>query len=289
MKMIVKSPITSIPGILLPAILTALCILVATPGAQAEVPPSDRFSLMESADKAISDGKWAEAEDALRQALRLDPSDPTNVLLLSNLGMVQYYDGRTDDAINTLSDAHRIAPSSVTVLLNRARVLTSAGLAEQALDDYTSVIRLDSTLTEPRFYRAMLRLSLGMDKMAQADIDTLVLKAPADRLTNIALATVEMRNSDFSSAIIHLSTVLKDNPDATHYGSRALCYLMTGDLAAASDDIASGLELDPTDGELYLYRALLNKMRYRPDDAKADGEKAIKMGVDSRKVNTLLQ
>lgn len=30
-------------------------------------------------------------------------------------------------------------------------------------------------------------------------------------------------------------------------------------------------------------------MRYRPDDAKADGETAVKMGVDPQKVKLLLQ
>ena len=67
------------------------------------------FDLMGRADKAIKDGKWADAETELRKALRLDPANPSNILLLSNLGMVQFYDGRTDDAISTLSDAHRIA------------------------------------------------------------------------------------------------------------------------------------------------------------------------------------
>ncbi len=289
MKTSVRASQPASPGIFRSAIVAILCFIFSAAQLRAGEPASERYSLMGNADKAIAGGRWAEAEDALRQALRLDPADPTNVLLLSNLGMVQFYDGRSGDAIATLSDAHRIAPASVTVLLNRARVLTSAGFTDQALDDYSEVIRLDSTLTEPRFYRAVLCLSLGREQQAMADIDTLVLRAPDDRLTNIALATVEMRKADFQSAIMHLSSALKDNPDAAHLGSRALCYLMTGDLASASDDIAAGLELDPTDGDLYLYRALLNKMRYRPDDAKADGETAVKMGVDPQKVKMLLQ
>lgn len=250
---------------------------------------SDRYTLMDQADKAIRDSKWAEAENALRQALRLAPSDPTNVLLLSNLGMVQFYDGRSDQAIATLSDAHRIAPASVTVLLNRARVLTSMGHTEQAIDDYSTVIRLDSTLTEPRFYRAMLQLAQGMTEEATADIDTLAKVAPDNRLTHVAQATIAIRDADYRKAIEHLSVVLKDSPDATHYGTRAFCYLMINDPAAAADDIASGQQLDPTDGELYLYRALLNKMRFRPDDAAADGEAAIKMGVSPERVRQLLK
>lgn len=246
------------------------------------------FELMGRADKAIKDGKWADAETELRKALRLDPANPSNILLLSNLGMVQFYDGRTDDAISTLSDAHRIAPASVTILLNRARVFTSSGMDDAALRDYSEVITLDSTLAEPRFYRAMIELNRGNLAPARADIDTLAMRHADDRFTHIGLATLLMREGHYADAIPHFNKVLKDNPDAAYLGSRALCYLLTDDPGAAADDLARAIELDPTDGELYLYRAMLNKVRYRPDDARADGEKAIKFGVAPERVKMLL-
>ena len=46
--------------------------------------------------------------------------------------------------------------------------------------------------------------------------------------------------------------------------------------------------MTPDDGELYLYRAALNKMRYRPDDAKADALKAIELGVDKKRAAQFL-
>ena len=202
--------------------------------------------------------------------------------------MVQFYDGRTEDAISTLSDAHRIAPASVTILLNRARVFTSSGMDDAALRDYSEVITLDSTLAEPRFYRAMIELNRGNLAPARADIDTLAMRHADDRFTHIGLATLLMREGRYADAIPHFNKVLKDNPDAAYLGSRALCYLLTDDPGAAADDLARAIELDPTDGELYLYRAMLNKVRYRPDDARADGEKAIKFGVAPERVKMLL-
>jgi Tfp pilus assembly protein PilF len=65
-------------------------------------------------------------------------------------------------------------------------------------------------------------------------------------------------------------------------------YLQINDIALAAEDIANGLSLDPTDPELYIYRAMLNKMRYRPDDAKADAETAIKFGADPERIKKLL-
>lgn len=249
---------------------------------------ADYYNLMGDADKAINEGRWADAEETLRKAMRMEPSNPSNVLLMSNLGMVQFYDGRPDEAVATLSDAHFIAPASVVVLMNRARVLTSMGLTERAADDYGRVIRLDSTLAEPRFYRSMINLKAGNNAAAMAEIDTLRQRMPDDRLTHIAEATLMINAGQWSDAIPHLSAALREQPDAAYYGQRALCYLLTDDPSAAADDIARGIELDPTDGELYLYRAMLNKMRYRPDDATADGEKAVRYGVDPARVKAAL-
>lgn len=252
-------------------------------------PSKEYFDLMGAADKAIKDGKWADAEESLRQAIRLDPSNPSNALLLSNIGMVQFYDGRTEAALSTLSDAHRVAPASVTILLNRARVLTSAGHDEAAIADYSRVIRLDSTLAEPRFYRAMIQLNRGNTESAVADLDTLAATHPDDRFTHIGQATLQMQRGAYTEAIPHLTRILKDNPDASYLGQRALCYLLTNDPGAAAEDIALALQLDPTDGELYLYRAMLNKVRFRPDDARADCDKAIKFGVDPNRAKLLLK
>ena len=92
-----------------------------------------------------------------------------------------------------------------------------------------------------------------------------------------------MQTGRFKEAIPHLSAALKESEDASYYSSRALCRLLTDDIAGAA-----GLELDPTDGELYLYRAMLNKLRYRPDDAKADAAQAVKWGIDPARVKSIL-
>lgn len=246
------------------------------------------FSLIDDADRAIKEGNWMLAQETIQQAMQLEPGNPTNVLLLSNLGMIQFYDGRNEEAIKTLTTAHNIAPKSVTVLMNRARLYTSTGQPVLAEADYSTVIQLDSTLIEPRFYRAILSLNAGRYDSAKADVDTLAIMAPNDRLTNVAQATLLMTLGDFNSAIPHLSKAIKIQPDAGYYANRALCYLQINDIALAAEDIANGLSLDPTDPELYIYRAMLNKMRYRPDDAKADAETAIKFGADPERIKKLL-
>ena len=271
---------------MLQRLLSAVFLLCAI-AASADTDPQ-YYNLMGDADKAIADGKFSEAEDLLRKAMRLEPANPSNVLLMSNLGMVQFYDGRTAEALATLTAAHDIAPNSVTVLQNRARIYASEAQPEKALGDYARVIELDSTLVEPRFYHAVLILQSGDLPKASAEIDALRALAPDSRLTHVAQATLMMQTGRFKEAIPHLSAALKESEDASYYSSRALCRLLTDDIAGAADDIARGLELDPTDGELYLYRAMLNKLRYRPDDAKADAAQAVKWGIDPARVKSIL-
>lgn len=247
----------------------------------------DYLKYMEQADKAIADMKWAEAIENLDQAMKVDPTNHSNVLLLSNKGMLQFYMGNDSLAIETLLIAHELAPSSVTVLQNRARVYTASGKIDRALADYERVMALDTTLVEPLFYHAMLSFQSDSLATSQADIALMKQRFPEHTSTLLAESTMLAYTGQFAEAIPLLDKIISDKPTATDYATRAMCHLMTAQLPEASEDIARGLELDPTDGELYLYRALLNKMRYRPDDAKADAEKARMYGVNSQRIKAL--
>lgn len=276
-------------------ILRALFLLLATVSLSAAAkdakgvpaPESKYIQLVGRADSAITDARWKDAADLLNEAMRLEPANPSNVLLMSNLGMVQFYSGNDSLAIETLTTAHNIAPASVTVLQNRARVYTTTGRLKRALGDYSEILRLDSTLIEPRFYRAMLMFNSGDVATAEDDLQYLKRHYPTDPSTKLLDATVLTYTGRFKEAIPLLTEIIAGKPTAGDYSMRALCYLMTNQLQEASDDIQRGLEKDPVDGELYLYRALLNQMRYRPDDARADAALAVKHGVNSLRVKAL--
>ena len=104
------------------AAIAATIALFAEPPASKE--PSDAYyNLVGDADSAIARGQWAKAEEALLSAMRLEPSNPGNIMLMSNLGIVQYNSGRDSLALVTQTQAHAIAPRSVTLQGIRARVL----------------------------------------------------------------------------------------------------------------------------------------------------------------------
>lgn len=270
------------------AAIAATITLFAEPPASKE--PSDAYyNLVGDADSAIARGQWAKAEEALLSAMRLEPSNPGNIMLMSNLGIVQYNSGKDSLALVTLTQAHDIAPRSVTILGNRARVLMAMGRFEEARADYSAIVEADSTMSDARFHRALLDLKAGHTATARADIDWLKRTSPDDINTNLAEAALASAEGDFAASVIAYTKVLNIDKQPEYYAERAFGYLMTDRPGDAAEDIAAGLELDPTDAQLYLYRAMLNRARFRPEDARADAREALRLGADPREVEPLLR
>ena len=246
------------------------------------------FKKIDEADKACAEGLWHEAENALVEALRAEPANPSNVLLISNLGIISFNMGQDSLAIATLNDAHSMAPASVTILSNRAKVLAANGYDEEAYLDYSRIIELDSLEISARLPRCLYALRRHDFRTAKSDMEFMEQNFPGKIETEIAGAAVRSGTGDFAGAIPYYSRILLERKDPEYYSGRAYCYLLTGSLQEASDDINSALAITPADGELYLYRAALNKMRYRPADAEADARKAVELGVDKTRATQFL-
>ena len=90
-----------------------------------------------------------------------------------------------------------------------------------------------------------------------------------------------------ADAIPLYTELIEAKKESVYYSARAMCYLETGELPEAADDIASGLEIDPRDPELYFCRARLNLLRYRPDDARVDARRAVEFGLNPLRAKAL--
>ena len=91
--------------------------------------------LSEKAIDYIEEDSLAQAEDFLVQAMKLEPSNPHNALLFSNLGLVQRRLGRYDDALQSYTYALNIAPNAVPILLDRAALFMEKGMTDRAYQD----------------------------------------------------------------------------------------------------------------------------------------------------------
>ncbi len=266
-------------AILLCAILAPLFLL------RADELPQAYFDLMGKADDAIAANRLDEAESALIEALNIQPGNPLNAMLLSNLGMVRFSMGRDSMALENLNAAHAMAPASQTILRNRVKVLTAMHLYDRALEDCELLIDADSLAVEPLFTRVMISLEQSGPQGAERFIEPLRQAAPDSYEANYASGRIAEATSELSDARRFYTAAIKALPTADAYNHRAICNIYTGQLGEAADDIALGLEIDPDHADLYVARALLNRLRYRDDDARADIKRAIALGTDPTLAN----
>lgn len=262
-------------------------LMPALPGAVTARAESHYLKYVEWGDQAIAKGKYADAIECFREAMRAEPSNPQNVMLLSNVGMLQHYQGQDSLALHTLSEARAIAPGSVVILMNRARILQSLNRLEDAMADYNKVIEMDSTYAEAYYDRSALYLTEKKMAEAEADATKYLHLQPTNLQGKLLMAVIYTNTARPADAIPLYTELIKAKPEAAYYSARAMCRLALDQLAEASDDIALGLELNPNDGELYFCRAVLNIKRFREEDAKVDAAKAQELGVNPIRVKAL--
>lgn len=278
------------PALTMKPLIIILALLTAVSAARADKAEDNIYLRMVSdADDAIAKREFELAEKYLTDALNLQPTNPMNSMLISNLGMVRYYMGNDSLALVTLSHAHNISPASVTILLNRAKVLASMRRIDEALADYDNVTALDSTVAKPYFFRGMVSLNKGDLPKAMQEFETLHRLDPEGYDTTIAMAQLMLVTRQWDKALPYFSKLLQEEQAPEYYSGRAWCYLNKGDLSEAADDIARGLSISSHDSELYLCRAYLNKLRYRKADSLKDAETALQNGADPKRVESVLK
>ncbi|MDE6371204.1 MAG: tetratricopeptide repeat protein [Duncaniella sp.] len=246
------------------------------------------LDLVGRADSACANGEWQQAASLLQRAMILEPANPGNILLLSNLGIARFNLGQDSLALEAFDSALDMAPSSVTILSNRARVYAALEHDQEAFDDYAHIMELDSTYISARLRHGLLALKHKIYSQAKEDIGYIAKHYPTSDEAFIGQATLLTSLGEYDKAIPYYNEILRIRPEAEYYAARAYCNLMTENLQEAASDISSAMELDPWDGELYLYRAALAKKHFRPDDARRDAQRAIELGVDQARAKEFL-
>lgn len=271
------------------SLFTLLCYLGAT-AAQQDVPFDEEdpyFLLCGQADSAIADGNYSEAAARLIDAISIRPNAPESILLMSNLGMIYSYMGRDSLALETLNEANRRAPAMRTIVFNRAKVLLKLGRDSDALHDFATVIAADSLNLDARFYHGTISLYQGRLQDAEADFNILKTNDPESTTTSQALSALYSLTGRDRDAILYFKRLISIEPAAEYYAGLAGCQLALQLLSDAASTINEGLDKFPNDPELYYYRAMLNRDRYRLDDAHADAARAVKLGLSPSKAKDL--
>ncbi len=246
------------------------------------------FALIDSAQNCINNKQWNRAERFFLDAIRSEPGNPSNSLLLSNIATIQRRQGRLNEAIKNYSMAIDLTPNAVTLLLNRAAVYTLIDSIALAQADYERIMKIDDRDVESRYNHGMLALNTGDSKTAQHDFDDILRINPNSGLAKQGQGYVFKHAGEFEKAAQCFSEVIKVKPTSTLLANRADCYLATKRLNDASLDIANALELDPDDPFIYILRAKLNKIRFNRADMERDIKLAVAHGITEKEARELI-
>lgn len=246
------------------------------------------YAFIDSAQHYINSKQWNRAEQFLLEAIRSEPSNPSNSLLLSNIATIQRRQGRLDEAIKNYSMAIDLTPNAVTLLLNRAAVYTLVDSIALAQADYERIMNIDPADVESRYNHGMIALNTGDPKTAERDFNDILRINPNSGLAKQGQGYLQKHAGNFDKAVECFSEVIKVKPSSTLLANRADCYLATKRLNEASLDIANALELDPDDPFIYILRAKLNKLRYNRSDMERDLKLAVAHGLTESEARSLL-
>jgi tetratricopeptide (TPR) repeat protein len=234
------------------------------------------------------------AEESLKQALRKEPANPRNVLLLSNLGVIQQRLGKWDDALLSYTSALDRSPQHTTLLSNRANLYLEMGNSDKALADYTILLAIDGQHEEALYRRGLLYLAQKDYLAAEVDFNKIVEINPNTLNGRKGIATLCKLRGDYSDAEkIYVFLISRVPEDADLYLGRAELYLMMKRNNHALSDVNKAISLEnktrQKDPYAYILRARIKILQHEKQPAQKDIEQAVAAGYDKEKATELLK
>ncbi len=241
------------------------------------------------ADSCIQVKDWVGAEQSLLNALRAEPANGQNQFLMSNLGTVQRYAGKYEEALKSYSNGLLMDPQSIYLLRNRAALFAEMDSLEGAYQDYSRILLIDETDEDALYHRGLISLERNDTIASRADFERILKLNPASGNGRIGFASWLKAMGYYPEAIDVYSQVIRMNPDKVMlFVGRAEAYLFAGQYAKADKDIERVIELTPNDPEGYVLRALGNLARYEDGMARKNLERAVELGYDPEEAKRLL-
>ena len=245
-------------------------------------PSSPRYlELADSADWFIANENWIKAEDLIVKALRLEPANFSNSMLLANLGLVQARQGEYQKAINSLSLGLNIAPSSTVLLNNRAHTYLLLDSVMPAVSDLDKSLQIDSLQPWTLKTRGFLYLQDNDIENATAIFSKMKKEFPKDAAVFVGFAAIAEAKGNLADAKENYIEAINLNENDEEAREAYIMVLIKENLYSdARAEIKKALTQNPENPMYYLLRGYLHRLNFRREEALADKKLAISKGID---------
>lgn len=230
-----------------------------------------------------------QAEDLFRKALKMDPKNPRNALLFSNLGTVQKRMGKTGEAIESYSLALNITPYATAILLNRAALYMEQDLLDKAYLDYCNVIDLIPENQEARLFRAYIYMQRRQYSEARIDYNVILNKDLKNKPARLGLVLLDEKEGRIIRALDALNLLISDYPkDVSLLQMRANLEAGQQQWELALLDLEEAIRIDDRNAESYLMKGNICLKLGKKSEACNAFEKAVSLGVPRSEVQDKL-
>lgn len=241
---------------------------------------SDYKKLVEEHYILAAKGQVKEAIGNLSRAMALIPNHPTNILLLGNMGVLEWQLGRTDQARLAFDAALVRDSQNARIRETRALLQVELGNVEAALTDYVILSSQNPDNEVYRYRKAMVLAELDRNEEAEFELEQIINQNDTSLKAREGLAMIYTKTGRYIEAerlYDYLIDKLPDNVEMIE--GRARLHLITGKLGFALRDInrAFALAGNMPPQQLYTLRAEISEAVGDKKGAAKDREQAEKM------------
>ena len=230
------------------------------------------------------------AEESLKAAMRLEPANPLNYALLTNLGTIQRRQGKLEEALLSYTSALSAHTNDITILENRASLYTELGETEKALAEYNNVLHEDPTHQESLYNRGLLYIQLKQYLWAEQDFDKIMEVNEKSVRARLGHAILEKARGSFDESERIYNYLISEMPtDLILYEGRADLYFRMGKNARAMNDISKVFNEGKPTAALYVLRGKVKLTQFEKERAAIDFKKAESMGYDKATIDELMK
>ena len=231
-----------------------------------------------------------EAEEALREALRIEPGNPGNGMLLLNLGTIQRRQGKLKEAEESYTIGLAFLPNNLSLLNSRAQLFAEMEKYPEAINDYTEVIYHEPENENAYYERALCKL-MNQDTLgARLDLEQIDRFNPNSAKSRLGMAYVYKAQQMWREASELYDALIERNPrNASLLRERAEVFYFSNRMGAALDDVNKSIDYDPRDPYSYLLRAQIRYAKGDREFARRDLNQALELGLNKEEVSDLIE
>lgn len=229
---------------------------------------------------ALDENNNAQAEQCLKNAMKLEPANPQNGLLFVNLGTIQRNQQNYQDAEISYTCAISLLEENTVAFSTRASLYAEMEEYQKAIDDYSVIIGRNPENEDALYERALCRLMNNDTVGARFDLETIDKFNPKSAKSRLGMAMVYKAMGENAMAVELYNALIKANPNSwSLLRDRAEVYFFSKRLGAALIDIDKSISMNGKDPLSYFLRAKIRWAKGDREYARRDLNRAVELGL----------